>query len=70
MSRVYITAAMQHKDFGVGLPTLSVETADYTGGGYEVAGLHPSAIAAMVGKGPKLEKQERFDLKFNINNKR
>lgn len=61
---------MPHEKFGVGLPTLSFETNDHTGGGYNIAGLHPSTIAKLAGKGPVVEKGERFDIKFNINAKR
>lgn len=70
MSRVYLTASMPHEKFGVGLPTLSFETNDHTGGGYDIAGLHPSSIATLFGKGPEIKKGERFDLKFNLNAKR
>lgn len=70
MSRVYFTASLPHEKFGIGLPTLSVETNDHTGGGYDVGGLHPTSIATLLGKGPDLPKQERFDLKFNLNAKR
>lgn len=52
------------------LPTFSVETADHTGGGYTVGGLHPSSIAALAGKGPEVKKGERFDLKANLNGQR
>lgn len=61
---------MQHENLGKGLPTFSFETNDHTGGGWEVGGLHPSTIATMIGKGPEITKQERFDLKFNVNRKR
>lgn len=67
MSRVYFTVSMPH---GFGLPTLSFETNDHTGGGYNIAGLHPTSIAALLGKGPEVQKGERFDLKLNLNAKR
>jgi hypothetical protein len=70
MSRVYITASMKHSSLGISLPTLSVETADHTGGGFTVGGLHPSTLAAMTGKGPEVKKGERFDLKANLNAQR
>lgn len=70
MSRVYFTASMPHEKFGVGLPTLSFETNDHTGGGYDIGGLHPTSIATLFGKGPEVKKGERFDLKFNLNAKR
>ncbi|KAK2605777.1 hypothetical protein N8I77_008591 [Diaporthe amygdali] len=71
MSRLYITASMPHKNWtGLALPTLSVETNDHTGGGINYWGLHPSSIAALVGKGPDVKKGERFDLKFNVNGSR
>lgn len=70
MSRLYITATMKHSTWGIDLPVFSFETSDHTGGGYHVYGLHPSSIAALAGKGPQLEKQDRFDVKFNINAKR
>lgn len=66
MSRVYFTATLQHKAFP-GLPTLSVETNDHTGGGYAVAGLHPSSIAALLGRPPDVQPGERFDFKCNVN---
>lgn len=69
MSRVYFSAVMQHTQWGM-LPTFSIETNDHTGGGYAVGGLHPSSIAAILGKGPEIGKQERFDVKFNINGTR
>lgn len=61
---------MQHRSLGIALPVFSIETADHTGGGYHVGGLHPSSIAAMTGKGPEVKKGEQFDLKFNVNAKR
>jgi len=70
MSRVYFTASMPHEKFGIGLPVLSFETNDHTGGGYDIAGFHPSSIATLFGKGPEVKKGERFDLKLNINAKR
>lgn len=69
MSRVYFTATLQHKAFP-GLPTLSVETNDHTGGGYAVAGLHPSSIAALLGRPPNVQPGERFDFKCNVNKAR
>lgn len=69
MSRVYFSAVMPHKQWGM-LPTFSIETNDHTGGGYAVGGLHPSSIAAIFGKGPDVGKQDRFDVKFNINGTR
>lgn len=70
MSRLYFTATMKHSSLGIDLPVFSFETADHTGGGYHLQGLHPSSIAALGGKGPELKKQERFDVKFNVNAKR
>lgn len=70
MSRIYFTATMPHAKFGLALPTLSFETNDHTGGGYDIGGLHPTSIAALFGKGPEIKKGERFDLKFNLNAKR
>ncbi|CAN8096329.1 unnamed protein product [Discula destructiva] len=70
MSRVYFTASMPHEKFGIGLPTLSFETNDHTGGGYDIGGLHPTSIATLFGKGPEVKKGERFDLKLNLNSKR
>lgn len=68
MSRLYVTASMPHKNWsGLAVPTLSVETNDHTGGGIHYGGLHPSSIAALLGKGPDVKKGERFDFKFNIN---
>lgn len=68
MSRLYITASMPHKNWtGLAVPTLSIETNDHTGGGINYGGLHPSSIAALLGKGPDVKKGERFDLKFNVN---
>lgn len=61
---------MPHKQFGLALPTIGVETNDHTGGGFAVGGLHPTSIATLFGKGPEISKQERFDIKFNINSKR
>lgn len=59
---------MPHKNWaGLAVPTLSVETNDHTGGGINYGGLHPSSIAALLGKGPDVKKGERFDFKFNIN---
>lgn len=59
---------MPHKNWsGLAVPTLSVETNDHTGGGINYGGLHPSSIAALLGKGPDVKKGERFDLKFNVN---
>lgn len=67
MSRLYITASMPHKNWsGLAVPTLSIETNDHTGGGINYGGLHPSSIAALLGKGPDVKKGERFDFKFNI----
>lgn len=68
MSRVYFTATFQHKNLPI--PTFSFETNDHTGGGYEIAGLHPTSIAALLGKGPDVKPGERFDLKFNLNKQR
>lgn len=68
MSRLYVTASMPHKNWaGLAVPTLSIETNDHTGGGINYGGLHPSSIAALLGKGPDVKKGERFDFKFNIN---
>lgn len=68
MSRVYFTTTFQHNSFPI--PTSSIETNDHTGGGYEIGGLHPTSIAALLGKGPDIKPGERFDLKFNVNKKR
>lgn len=68
MSRVYFTATFQHNNLPI--PTFSFETNDHTGGGYEIAGLHPSSIAAILGKPPDVRPGERFDLKFNLNKQR
>lgn len=68
MSRVYFTATFQHKNLPI--PTFSFETNDHTGGGYEIGGLHPSSIAALIGKPPDVKPGERFDLKFNLNKQR
>lgn len=70
MSRCYFTVSMPHNKIGKGLPTISFDTNDHTGGGYNVGGLHPSTIATMLGEGPEVKKQERFDLKLNCNTKR
>lgn len=68
MSRLYVTASMPHKNWaGLAVPTLSIETNDHTGGGINYGGLHPSSIAALLGKGPDVKKGDRFDFKFNIN---
>ncbi|KAG8156415.1 hypothetical protein KVR01_013756 [Diaporthe batatas] len=62
---------MPHKNWaGLAVPTLSVETNDHTGGGVNYGGLHPTSIAALLGKGPEVKKGERFDFKFNINGSR
>ncbi|KAL2280961.1 hypothetical protein FJTKL_12103 [Diaporthe vaccinii] len=62
---------MPHKNWtGLAVPTLSIETNDHTGGGINYGGLHPSSIAALLGKGPDVKKGERFDFKFNINGSR
>lgn len=61
---------MKHSSLGIDLPVFKITTADYTGGNYNVQGLYPSSIATLAGKGPELTKQERFDLKFNLNKKR
>ncbi|POS75754.1 hypothetical protein DHEL01_v205843 [Diaporthe helianthi] len=62
---------MPHKNWaGLPVPTLSVETNDHTGGGINYGGLHPTTIAALLGKGPDVAKGERFDFKFNINGTR
>lgn len=61
---------MKHTSLGVDLPVFGIETADYTGGSYNVKGIHPNSIAAMAGKGPEPKKQERFDIKCNLNKKR
>lgn len=61
---------MKHSSLGVDLPVLSIETADHTGGFYHIKGLHPASIAALGGKGPEIQKQERFDVKCNVNKKR
>lgn len=61
---------MKHSSLGIDLPVFSLSTADHTGGNYHIGGLYPSSIAALGGKGPELKKQERFDVKFNVNAKR
>lgn len=70
MSRLYFTLTMPHERIGKGLPTISFDTNDHTGGGYNVGGIFPSHIATMVGKGPDIKKGERFDIKANCNKKR
>lgn len=67
MSRVYLTASKKHNSL---LPTFSIETADHTGGGYTVGGLHPSSLATLLGKGPEVKKGERFDIKANLDSQR
>jgi hypothetical protein len=69
MSRVYVMVSKPHNQL---MPVLSFATADHTGGGYSVGGLHPSSIAAIAGAGPKVEVKpgERFDVRFNANKKR
>jgi len=70
MSRLYVTASMKHTSLGIALPVFSIETADHTGGGYHVKGIHPASLAAFSGHGPEIKKGERFDVKFNVNSQR
>jgi hypothetical protein len=69
MSRIYVMISKPHDQL---MPVLSFATADHTGGGYSVGGLHPSSIAAIAGAGPKVEIKpgERFDVRCNANKKR
>lgn len=69
MSRLYFTAEMKYTD-GIKIPVFKIYTGDHTGGSYNIGGIHPSTIAKMAGKGPKIGDQERFDVKFHVNKTR
>ena len=69
MSRLYFTAEMKYTD-GIKIPVFKIYTGDHTGGSYNIGGIHPSTIAKMAGKGPKIADQERFDVKFHVNKTR
>ncbi|KAL3423879.1 hypothetical protein PVAG01_05626 [Phlyctema vagabunda] len=72
MSRIYITASMQHSTFGFAMPTLSIDTQTHHSKNSKNGGSHSSSnhSDAMPGPLPAIQKGERFDFRFNVNGRR